>query len=97
MNNFEEKTCRCSPMPELTSALMPKDTIKNITGTNYRAVCEINIVLSAIEAQIFGVDANKLSEPEEDTLEAALISTNKILDNIVGRLHQFANRMGVET
>ncbi len=92
----EEMSCG-SPMPGPTSALMPKETIKDITGTNYKAVCEIDIVLSAIEAQIFGVDANKLSGPGEDTLEAALIGTNKILDNIVGRLHQFANRMGVET
>lgn len=91
--NFEKvNEVGCAPMP----AVMPKENIKDITGTNYKAVREIDYILSAIEAQIFGVDANKLSEPGEDTLEAALIGTNKILDNIVGRLHQFADRMGVQ-
>lgn len=79
-------------------AIMPKETIKDITGTNYKAVCEIKVVLRAIEAQTFGINE---AEPEpntpgDDTLEAALIGTNKILDNIVGRLHQFADRMGVQ-
>ena len=75
----------------------PITTIKETVGNNYKMVREIDYILSAIEAQMFGVDANKLSEPGEDTLEAALIVTNKILDNIMGRLHQFADRMGVET
>lgn len=97
--NFEkakEMSC-CSPIPEITPVPTPIITIKETVDNNYKAVCEIDYILSAIEAQIFGVDANKLSEPEEDTLEAVLIGTNKILDNIMGRLHQFANRMGVET
>lgn len=97
--NFEkakEMSC-CSPIPEITPNPTPITTIKETVGNNYKAVREIDYILSAIEAQIFGVDANKLSEPGEDTLEAALIGTNKILDNIMGRLHQFANRMGVET
>ena len=89
--NFEKESGVCDCVP-----VMPKKTIKDITGINYQAVCEINVVLSAIEAQIFGVDENKLNEPGENTLEAALIGTNKILDNIVGRLHQFADRMGVQ-
>lgn len=95
--NFEkakEMSC-CSPIPEITPAPTPI-TIKETTDSNYKAAREIDYMLSAIEAQIFGVDTNKLSEPEEDTLEAALIGTNKILDNIVGRLRQFADRMGVQ-
>lgn len=83
----------CAPMP----AVMPKDTLKDITGNNYKAAHEIDCVLEAIEAQIFGIDVNKHSEPEENTLEAALIGTNRILNSIMGRLHQFADRMGVET
>lgn len=96
--NFEkakEMSC-CSPIPEITHAPTPI-TIKETVGNNYKAVREIDYILSDIEAQIFGADTNKLSEPEEETLEAVLIGTNKTLDNIVGRLHQFANRMGVET
>ena len=97
--NFEkvkEMSC-CSPIPEITPAPTPITTIKEIMGNNYKTVREIDYTLSAIEAQIFGVGANKLSDPEESTLEAALIGTNKILNNILDRLHQFANRMGVET
>ena len=97
--NFEkvkEMSC-CSPIPEITPAPTPITTIKEIMGNNYKTVREIDYILSAIEAQIFGVGENKLSDPEEGTLEAALIGTNKILNNILGRLHQFANRMGVET
>lgn len=90
--NFEKEGGVCDCVPA-----MPKETIKDITGINYKMLREIDYILSAIEAQIFGVDANQLSDPEEGTLEAALIGTNKILDNITGRLHQFANRMGVET
>lgn len=97
--NFEkvkEMSC-CSPIPEITPAPTPITTIKETMGNNYKTVREIDYILSAIEAQIFGVGENKLSDPEEGTLEAALIGTNKILNNILGRLHQFANRMGVET
>ena len=97
--NFEkvkEMSC-CSPIPEITPAPTPITTIKETMGNNYKTVREIDYILSAIEAQIFGVGANKLSDPEEGTLEAVLIGTNKILDNILGRLHQFANRIGVET
>lgn len=97
--NFEkakEMSC-CSPISEITPNPTPIITIKEIVGNNYKAVREIDYILSAIEAQIVGVDANKLSEPEEDTLEAALICTSGILSSIMGRLHQFANRMGVET
>nr|DAK51025.1 MAG TPA: hypothetical protein [Caudoviricetes sp.] len=91
--NFEKvNEVGCAPMP----AIMPKENIKDITGTNYKAVCEINVVLSAIEAQTFGINEAEPDTPREDTLEAALIGTNKILDNIVGRLHQFADRMGVQ-
>lgn len=96
--NFEkakEMSC-CSPIPEIMPASTPITTIKEIVGNNCKAAREIDYMLSAIEAQIFGVDTNKLSEPEEDTLETALIGTNKILDNIVGRLHQFADHMGVQ-
>lgn len=89
--NFEKESGVCDCVPA-----MPKETIKDITGTNYQAVCEINVVLSAIEAQTFGIKKTEPDTPEEDTLEAALIGTNKILDNIVGRLHQFADRMGVQ-
>lgn len=97
--NFEkvkEMSC-CSPISEITPAPTPITTIKETMGNNYKTVREIDYILSAIEAQIFGVGANKLSDPEEGTLEAELIGTNKILNNILGRLHQFANRMGVET
>lgn len=96
--NFEkakEMSC-CSPIPEITPVSTPITTIKETVGNNCKIVREIDYMLSAIEAQIFGVDTNKLSEPEENTLEAALIGTNKILDNIMGRLHQFADRMGVQ-
>lgn len=92
--NFEKvNDVGCTPMP----AVAHRDSIKNITGTNYKAVCEINVVLSAIEAQTFGINPGELDTPGEDTLEATLIGTNKILDNIVGRLHLFADCMGVET
>ena len=97
--NFEkvkEMSC-CSPISEIAPNPTPITTIKETVGNNYKTVREIDYILSAIEAQIFGVGANKLSDPEEGTLEAALIGTNKILNNIVGRLHQFADRMGVET
>lgn len=98
--NFEkakEMSC-CSPIPEITaSAHMPKDTIKSITGNNYKAACEIDYVLKAIDAQIFGTNMDKPDEPGEDTLEAALMGTNKLLNSIVDRLRCFANRMGVET
>lgn len=91
--NFEKvNEVGCAPMP----AIIPKETIKDITGTNYKAVCEINVVLRAIEAQTFGINEAEPNTPRDDTLEAALIGTNKILDNIVGRLHQFADRMGVQ-
>ena len=91
--NFERanEVC-CAPMPAVAST----DTIKNITGTNYKAVCEINVVLSAIEAQTLGINTAEPDTLGEDTLEAALIGTNKILDNIMVRLHQFADRMGVQ-
>lgn len=93
--NAKEMSC-CSPIPEITPVPTPI-TIKVITGNNYKAANEIDCVLKVMEAQIFGMNADKPVEPEEDTLEAVLIGTNKTLDNIVGRLHQFANRMGVET
>ena len=89
--NFEKEGGVCSCVPDV-----PKKTIKDITGTNYHAVCEINVVLSAIEAQTFGIKKTEPDTPGEDTLEAALIGTNKILDNILCRLHQFADRMGVQ-
>ena len=93
--NFEKESGVCNCVPA-----MPKETIKNITATNYQAVCEINFVLSAIEAQTFGIKKTEPDTPGEDTLEAALIGTligtNKILDNIVGRLHHFADLMGVQ-
>lgn len=92
----KEMSC-CSPIPGITSASMPKDTIKDTTGNNYKAAHEVDCVLKAIEAQIFGMNADKPVEPGEDTLEAALICTNKLLNSIVGRLHRFADRMGVET
>lgn len=97
--NFEKakEMSSCSPISEITPAPTPITTIKETIGCNYKTVREIDYILSDIEAQIFGVAANKLSDPGEDTLEAALIGTNKILNNILGRLHQFANRMGVET
>ena len=88
--NFEKESGVCDCVP-----VMPKETIKDITGTNYQMLCEINVVLSAIEAETFGIKKNEPDTPGEDTLEAALIGTNKILSNIVGRLHQFADRMGV--
>ena len=95
--NFEKaKEMDCyTHMPTATPAPTPITTIKETMGNNYKTVCEIDYILSAIEVQMFGVGANKLSDPEEGTLEAALIGTNKILNNILGRLHQFANRMGV--
>lgn len=96
--NFEkanEMSC-CSPIPEITPVPTPI-TIKVITGNNYNAANEIDCVLKVMEAQIFGMNADKSVEPEEDTLEAALICTNKLLNSIVDRLHRFADRMGVET
>ena len=89
--NFEKESGVCNCVP-----VMSKETIKDITGTNYKAVCEINFMLSAIEAETFGIKKTEPDTPGEDTLEAALIGTNKILDNIVGRLRQFADRMGVQ-
>lgn len=97
MNNFEKEMSCCSPMPEPTSALMPKDTIKEVVGSNYKAACEIAYVLGAIGSEVFGMDMNKVDNPGENTLEAALMGTNKILNSIRDWLHQFANRMGVET
>lgn len=96
--NFEKakEMSYYSPIPGIAPTPTPITTIKETVGNNYKTVREIDYILSAIEAQIFGVDTNKLSEPEEDTLEVALIGTNKILDNIMGRLHQFADRMGVQ-
>ena len=88
--NFEKESVLCDCVPD-----MPKETIKNITGTNYQMLCEINVVLSAIEAETFGIKKTESDTPGEGTLEAALIGTNKILNNISGRLHQFADRMGV--
>ena len=88
--NFEKESGVCDCVP-----VMLKETIKDITGTNYQMLCEINVVLSAIEAETFGIKKTEPDTPGEDTLEAALIGTNKILNNIVGRLHQFADRMGV--
>ena len=89
--NFEKESGVCDCVP-----VMPKETIKDITATNYQAVCEINVVLSDIEAQTFGIKKTEPDTPGEDTLEAALIGTNRILDNILCRLHQFADRMGVQ-
>lgn len=97
--NFEkanEMDCYAH-MKTAVPAPTPITTIKETVGNNYKTVREIDYILSAIEEQIFGVGTNKLSDPEEGTLEAALIGTNKILNNILGRLHQFANRMGAET
>ena len=93
--NFEKESGVCDCVP-----VMPKETIKDITGTNYQMLCEINAVLSAIEAETFGIKKTEHNTTGEDTLkdtlEAALIGTNKILDNIVCRLHQFADLMGVQ-
>ncbi len=86
----------CAHMP--AAGQVPNDTIKNITGDNYKAACEIDYVLRSITAQVFGTDMdNKLAAPGEDTLEAALMCTSKLLNSIVDQLHCFANRMGVET
>ncbi len=97
MYNFEEKTGCCSPVPELTSAHMPKETIKDTVGDNYKVVCEIDYVLRAIVAQTFGVDEDKLDNSGGDTLEATLMRTNKLLHSVIDKLYLFANRMGVET
>lgn len=88
--NFEKESVLGDCVPD-----MPKETIKDITGTNYQMLYEINVLLSAIEAETFGIKKTEPDTSGEDTLEAALIGTNKILNNIVGRLHQFADRMGV--
>lgn len=96
--NFEranEMDCY-THMPTAEPAPTPITTIKETVDNNYKTVREIDYILSAIEAQIFGADANKLSEPEDDTLYAALICTNGILGSIMGRLYQFASRMGVQ-
>lgn len=90
--NFEKESGVCDCVP-----VMPKETIKDITGINYKMLCEINVVLSAIESETFGIKQTEPDTPGEGTLEAALIGTNKILNNILGRLHDFAKRMGVET
>ena len=90
--NFEKESGVCDCVP-----VMPKETIKNITGTNYQIRCEINKVLSAIEAETFGIKKTERDTQGEDTLEAALMATNKLLNSIVDQLHCFANRMGVET
>lgn len=91
----KEMSC-CSPIPEITPVPTPI-TIKVITGNNYKAANEIDCVLRVMEAQIFGMNADKPVEPGEDILEAALICTNKLLNSIAERLHRFADRMGVET
>lgn len=96
--NFEkakEMSC-CSPIPEITPASKPI-TIKETTGNNYKAACEIDYVLKCIAAQVFGANMDKPDAPGEDTLEAALMGTSKLLNSIVDQLHCFANRMGVET
>lgn len=90
------ETC-CTHMPVTEQAPMPNDTIKSITGNNYKAACEIDYVLRTIIAQVLGVDMDKPDAPGENTLEAALICTNKLLNSIVDQLHCFANHMGVET
>ena len=90
--NFDKDICVCDCVP-----VMPKETIKNITGTNYQMLCEINVVLSAIEAETFGIKKTEPDTPGEDTLEAALIGINKIFNIILGLFFLFVNRMGVET
>lgn len=96
--NFErvDETC-CAHMPVTGQAPISNDTIKSITGNNYKAACEIDYVLKCIAAQVFGTNMDKPDAPGEDTLEAALMGTNKLLNSIVAQLHCFANRMGVET
>lgn len=96
--NFEKakEMSYYSPIPGIAPTPTPITTIKETVGNNYKTVREIDYILSAMEAQIFGVDANKLSEPGEDTLEAALMATSKLLNSIVGRLRQFADRIGVQ-
>lgn len=86
----------CSPIPEITPAPTPI-TIKETTGNNYKAACEIDYVLKCIATQVFGANMDKPDAPGEDTLEAALMATSKLLNSIVEQLHCFADRMGVET
>ena len=96
--NFEkakEMSC-CSPIPGIAPAPAPI-TIKETTGNNYKAACEIYYVLKHIAAQVFGANMDEPDAPGEDTLEAALMATSKLLNSIVDQLHCFANRMGVET
>ena len=64
--NFEKESGVCDCVP-----VMPKETIKDITGTNYQMLCEINVVLSAIEAETFGIKKTEPDTPGEETLEAA--------------------------
>ena len=87
----------CSPIPEITPAPTPITTIKETVGNNCKAAREIDYVLKCIAAQVFGADMDKPDVPGEDTLEAALMATSKLLNSIVEQLRCFANRMGVET
>lgn len=86
----------CAPIPGIAPAPTPV-TIKAITGDNYKAACEIDYVLMCIAAQVFGTNMDKPDAPGEDTLEAALMGTSKLLNGIVDQLRCFAERMGVET
>lgn len=95
--NFEkakEMGC-CSPISEITPAPTPI-TIKETTGNNYKAACEIDYVLKCIAAQVFGVNMDKPDALGEDTLEATLMGTSKLLNSIVDQLRCFADRMGVQ-
>lgn len=96
--NFEKakEMSYYSPIPGIAPTPTPITTIKETVGNNYKTVREIDYILSAIEAQIFGANMDKPDAPGEDTLEATLMGTSKLLNSIVDQLRCFADRMGVQ-
>ena len=87
--NFEEVNAGC------VSA--PPETIKSIAGEICKAAYEIDYVLKAMEAQTFDVRVDEPKATGADTLEVSLIFTKGLMNNIMARLHDFSDRMGVET
>lgn len=87
--NIEEVNKGCRPAPQ--------ETIKSIASDICKAACEIDYVLRAMEAQTFDVRVDEPKTEGADTLEASLIFTKVLMSNIMARLHDFSDRMGVGT
>lgn len=74
----------------------PQETIKSIAGDICRTACEIDCVLRAMEAQVFDTHVPEPERVRGDTLEETLILAIGLMNSTNARLHDFANRMGVE-